>query len=263
MDFTLTTYKRLIQSFLDKGYAIQAFEDFLGHPADGKVLILRHDVDELAYNALKMARLEHQLGVRSTYFFRIVKQSNVPEVIEEIKELGHEIGYHYEDLVLASGDFDKAMDTFRKNLEYFRHFYPVKTICMHGSSSSKYDNRDLWNRYSFSDFGILGEPYISVDFGNVYYISDTGRCWDGFAVRDVVENKIKLKFHTSDQIIQSVEKGNFPEKAMLLAHTLWTDNMFMWIFLWMKETTHNIVKRYSQKSKLVKFFYESLAKLFR
>ena len=31
--------------------------------SDSKFVILRHDVDEIAYNALKIALLEHELGI--------------------------------------------------------------------------------------------------------------------------------------------------------------------------------------------------------
>ena len=118
-DFTLKSYQSLLVAFQQAGYQFQTFEELMTSPVDGKSVTMRHDVDELAWNALKMAQLEHQFGVRATYFFRIVKQSNVPEVIEQIVGLGHEIGYHYEDLALAEGDETKAMKTFEENLNYY------------------------------------------------------------------------------------------------------------------------------------------------
>ena len=42
---------------------------------------------------------------------------------------------------------ERAIEDFRINLEKFREIYPVKTICMHGSTLSKYDNRLLWEKY--------------------------------------------------------------------------------------------------------------------
>ncbi len=74
------------------------------------------------------------------------------------------------------------------NLERLRKLYPVKTICMHGSPLSKYDNRKLWEKHDYKDYGIIGEPYFDVDFSRVLYLTDTGRCWDGFdySVRDKV-----------------------------------------------------------------------------
>ena len=65
---------------------------------------------------------------------------------------------------------------------------------MHGRPLSKYDNRLLWETYSYWDLGIIGEPYFDVDFSKVLYLTDTGRRWDGFdfSVRD------KVKMRRSD-----------------------------------------------------------------
>ena len=38
-------------------------------------------------------------------------------------KLGHEIGYHYEDLALENGNPDKAYNSFCKNLERIREIY--------------------------------------------------------------------------------------------------------------------------------------------
>ena len=128
-DFTLDVYRSLVLAFQRAGYQFHTFEEFASCPAMNNTVVMRHDVDELAWNALKMAKLENKLGIRATYFFRIVKQSNSPEVIEQIVQLGHEIGYHYEDLALCEGDEKRAIASFKENLEYFRKYYPVKS-CM-------------------------------------------------------------------------------------------------------------------------------------
>ena len=50
-----------------------------------------------------MAQLEADMGNRGTYYFRIVPESFDPQIIENIAELGHEVGYHYEDVSLVIG----------------------------------------------------------------------------------------------------------------------------------------------------------------
>ena len=107
-----------------------------------------------------MAELEHELGIQSTYYFR-VPYTFKPDIIGKIRGLGHEVGYHYEVLSKANGDYEKAVELFEQELNEFRKICEVKTICMHGSPLSKYDNRDLWTRYDFRDFGIVGEAYLS------------------------------------------------------------------------------------------------------
>ena len=99
--------------------------------------------------------------------------------------MGHEVSYHYEDLSLSMGDYQKAIALFVNNLSLIRQYYPAKTICMHGSPTSKWDNRDIWDYYNYRDFGIIAEPYFDVDFSTVFYITDTGRSWNNWG------NKLK------------------------------------------------------------------------
>lgn len=263
-DFTLQSYQSLIQAFQQADYQFQTFEEKMTVPCEGKTVVMRHDVDELAGNALKMARLEHELGVRATYYFRVVKQSNVPEVIEEIARLGHEIGYHYEDLVLAEGDEQKAIKLFEEHLSYFRQYYPVRTISMHGSSSSKFDNRLLWQNRHLSDYGLLGEPYLSLDFHKVFYMTDTGFAWDGgkYATRDVVESGFDLKFHTTQQVVGCILEGGCPKQVMILAHTLWTDSLSQWYGLHIREFFRNNLKLLAKKNRFVGELYGRMVKLY-
>ena len=266
-DFSIRKYKELLQSFVTNGYFFMTFGEFCQTDEEKlpeKYIVLRHDVDELACNALIMAQTEANMGVHATYFFRRVKQSDVPSVIQSIVSLGHEVGYHYEDLATAEGNMDVAVASFERNLAYFRQYYPVKTVCMHGSSSSVYDNRDIWKIKTLSDFGLIGEPYLTVDFDKVFYLTDTGYAWDGgkFAVRDVVENKFGLSFHTTDQIIECVKNGDFPSQSMILAHTLWTDSQMQWWKLHVREYVRNRVKYATKHSRLLASMYRVLVKLY-
>ncbi len=96
-DFTLTTYKKLLQGLLNSGYSFQTLQEYIQNPKE-KVVILRHDVDRLPENALKMAHMENTIGIKTSYFFRTVDQVFDETIIEKIVSLGHEIGYHYENL---------------------------------------------------------------------------------------------------------------------------------------------------------------------
>src|SRR6056297_2736710 len=124
MDFTFNIYCQLLQALLVQGFKFQSFAGFLQPPAK-RVVILRHDIDKLPANALKMAQLEHDLGVAASYYFRVVPGVWDAGVMEKITALGHEIGYHYEDLAIAKGDISKAMAHFETQLAQFRNIYPV------------------------------------------------------------------------------------------------------------------------------------------
>ena len=245
-DFTLSTLELLLSTLLKNGYSFVTFEEYLTSKPGGKQIILRHDVDAFAQNSLETAIMEHKLGIKGTYYFRIVKQSNKPKIINAIAELGHEIGYHYEDLAHAHGNKKKAIKSFEKNLAHFRTFYPVKTICMHGSPVSKWDNRTLWEDYDYKKYGIIGEPYFEIDSEKFLYLTDTGRTWDGHkvSVRDKMPlpSPHKFSFNTSFDIIEKADK--LPEQLMITTHPQrWNNNNSRWVMEFVFQNVKNLVKR--------------------
>ena len=266
MDFTLSKYKELLQAFLSEGYEIYAVEDYLTRqPDDEKVLVLRHDVDEKPENALEIARIEFSLGIKSTFYFRIGKISNQPNIIAEIVSLEHELGYHYENLSHCRGDYEKAVIDFKQNLAYFREFYPVKTVCMHGNSKSPFDNKDLWNHIQLSDFGLIGEPYLSFDFDKFYYIKDTGYCFDGgnYVFYDSVESKFDVpSYHTTQDLINGIKNGELPDKILLLVHTLWTDNQLDRFKIEVREFLKSRLKQLLNKNKWLKTQFFNITRHF-
>ena len=254
-DFTLKKYVELLQSLKKSGYRFLTFEQYCLEKEsldDVRFVVLRHDVDLKAENSLATAKIEHSLGVIASYFFRVVEQSNKPVIIKAIAEMGHEIGYHYEDMAICGGNAEKAVEHFEKQLAYFRQFYPVRTICMHGAPRSKFDGRDLWKRYDYHNFGIIGEPYFDVNFSKVFYLTDTGRRWDGFNVslRDKVpiyqDEWVRqgLVFHSTDDITDAIEKKELPKQLMMTTHPQrWTDRREEWLKEKATQSTKNIVKR--------------------
>lgn len=237
MDFTLETYSRLMDTLVSKGYEFTSVEKLNLNKGKKKIVILRHDVDANPENSLRTSIIEHQFGIHGTYYFRIVRESFNKNVIKKIAALGHEIGYHYEDLALAKGDFQKAFELFEKNLQRFEGLYNVKTICMHGSPLSKFDNRLMWHKKHYSDYGIICEPYFDIDFSKVLYLTDTGRRWDGekVSVRDKELNKgytslsSNFKFRSTGDIIRAANNGDLPNQVMLNFHPQrWTNDPLIW-----------------------------------
>jgi len=259
MDFTLNKYAQLVKALKGAGYEFLTFEQYIkqqshsddSSPLPAKFVILRHDVDLKANNSLQTAIVEHSQGAKAVYYFRVIPESNQPEIIKEIASLGHEIGYHYEDMSICGGDTEKAYEHFKKQLEYFRTFYPVKTICMHGAPTSQYDGKDLWKKYNYKELGIIGEPYFDIDFSKMFYLTDTGRMWDGYkvSVRDKIEghqerwNAAGLTYHTTDEVIKAINAGTLPQKLMITTHPQrWTDNKTQWLKEWALQTAKNLIK---------------------
>lgn len=246
MDFTVAIYRKLLQSFIENKYTFQTYSEFVENPLD-KVILLRHDVDDRKNNSLTFARIQNELGIKGTYYFRMVPQSFDENVIKEIYDLGHEVGYHYEDMDFTNGDADKAILLFDEHLKKLRGIVPVSTICMHGSPKSKYDNKDVWKKYNYQDYGIIAEPYFDLNFDQTFYLTDTGRMWDGFkvSVRDKVQTSVKWPtYHSTQQVINAIQSGDFPQQVMMNFHPQrWTDNKVQWIKEGLIQAVKNQVKR--------------------
>ena len=214
------------------------------NPISEQYLLMRHDIDRMPMNALNIARIENEFGIKSTYYFR--KNNNVfcPEILREIEDMGHEIGYHYEVLSKTKEDYEKAIDLFEKELAEFRKICDIKTICMHGRPLSRYDNRDLWKNYDFRDFGIIGEAYLSC--GNeVNYYSDTGRSWSSKNnIRDIMPgNKKTIIADTTDDIIDLI-KNNKLDNIYILTHPeRWSSNNFNWVISYLNDFIFNTGKK--------------------
>ncbi len=246
MDFTLTKYEELLDSLISANYDFQTFEEFLVQPKK-KSIILRHDVDLLPFNSLTFAKIQAKKNINAVYYFRSVPQSWDEYVIKQIAALGHEIGYHYECLTTCKGNEEKGIKDFENNLIKLRKLASVSTICMHGSPMSKYDSRDLWKKYDYKHFNIIGEPYFDVDFLNVLYLTDTGRKWDGGneSVRDKVHSGFDLNFHRTDDIILALKKNKLPNQIMFTFHPQrWSNNIFNWTNELIKQSIKNQIKKY-------------------
>ncbi|GAA4400199.1 hypothetical protein GCM10023187_13120 [Nibrella viscosa] len=246
MDFSLIAYQQLLHALIKAEYRFQTFAEFLQHPLP-RCIILRHDVDLMPANSLRFAHLQHQLGIQGVYYFRAVPESWDESIIRTIAALGHEIGYHYECLTTCRGNMAAGIIDFERNLTALRALASVQTICMHGSPLSPYDSKDLWKVYDYKSYGILGEPYFDVNFNQVFYLTDTGRRWDGdqVSVRDKVKSGFALRFHSTDEIIRAVGNKELPDRIMFTFHPQrWNDNLYYWCRELLLQTVKNLVKKY-------------------
>lgn len=273
MDFNIKIYHKLLKSLLNAGFSFQTYAGFIESTQQKKLVILRHDVDKLPHHSLRFAQIQHSMGITGSYYFRAVPESWNKAVIKEISRLGHEVGYHYENMdtvlnqKIAVNDqdtkrlsapeklIDLAYEDFLVNLEKLNGLTNVKTICMHGSPRAKYDNKAIWEKYNYKELGLLGEPYYDMDFDDFFYLTDTGRRWDGWkvSIRDKVsqqENWIKkgLVFKTTQDIINAANQGELPDKIMFTFHPQrWNSNPYLWTKELVLQNMKNQIKRFLVK----------------
>ncbi len=288
MDFNHSTHTELLKALQSRGFSFLTVSEYAEIKVKDKdeskantFILLRHDVEARYENALQMARIQHSRGIRGTYYFRIYGDNGHAAVIREIAALGHEIGYHYDDLSHCKGDYEKAIKRFEQNLTYLRQFGPVTSATMEGAPLSRYDNRNLWSArpssliphplvtegsrssslvprppslvpiFHYRDFGIQTEPYFDLDFNELFYLTDTGRRWDGWkvSVRDKIpghqERWIKegLVFRGTRELIKAAREGRLPSRIMITVHPQrWNDGLVAWGKELVLQRVKNMVK---------------------
>jgi hypothetical protein len=235
-DFTLDQFKAICLALQEAGYQTMTVAQYMVDVSkSAHVVVLRHDVDRFPGHALRMARMEQHAGICSTYYFRTNPGVFRPNILSDIAHMGHEVGYHYETLAQSNGDYPAALDLFEKELARLRQVCPIQTISMHGSPLSAYDNRDLWKRYDFRQFGLAGEAYLSIDYHHLVYLTDAGRSWaDNLNnLRDRVSGETPPAAPTgvrsSADLINAIREKRFDQICISAHPERWASNTPEWL----------------------------------
>jgi hypothetical protein len=125
--FDVSHYRELLEAAAAGGYRFASF-DKRPEPGD---LFLRHDVDLSLEAALELAELEHDLGVRATYF--LMTESVFYNLLSpvglraqrQLRQWGHAVGLHavHPHLELDSR-FDKVIAWHNPDPEYISEPVP-------------------------------------------------------------------------------------------------------------------------------------------
>lgn len=202
MDFTYQTYRQFLQLAKTQGYQFLAFTDSQRQATADQYILLRHDVDFDIYKALKMAEIEAQEGVQSTYFFMITSSfynlyhHHVIQVIQKIFSLGHSVGLHFDEKSCID---PQNVASFQQSLEdqkkVFEQIYkkPLEIISFHRPS-------ELVVQKNVS-VGV-DHTYLNKFSTDIEYVSDSKRDFKG------------------KDLLSYIESNN-PKKMQVLIHPLW------------------------------------------
>ena len=124
--FTLDHYREIVQLAKDQGFQFILHKDEF--VPERKDIIWRHDVEFSLDIALKMAVIEHGLGVKTTYFFQIhsefynILERYMSDILRDIQLLGHHIDSHYYDVQ----DEETLERTIRQDKKYFEAVFGLE-----------------------------------------------------------------------------------------------------------------------------------------
>ena len=138
--------RELYEDFLAQAKQSHSFvqmRDFLadGPPASSPYVALRHDIDFAPEYSHELAKLEHDAGVRASYFVLVDGQfyspveTSVIRQVREIAELGHEIGLHFDARLAVGPDIGEDV-AMRIEVLSSLAGVPVVSYCQHDPVNS-------------------------------------------------------------------------------------------------------------------------------
>jgi hypothetical protein len=130
-------YRHILRRARERHWLPRVEEVAFG-PVERDFCLIRHDVDITPWAALAMARLEHEEGVATTYYFRLhapfynLLEPAAAGVVQEIARLGHEVGLHYEPGFFLARGLDPLAGT-RRDIRVFEELLGrrTRTIAQH------------------------------------------------------------------------------------------------------------------------------------
>ena len=208
--------------------------------------LIRHDVDRKPGNALKMAEIEAQEGIKSTYYFRVKRGVFKPKIIRKIAALDHEIGYHYEVMDKGKGDIGLAQYHFEKDLKKLRQYADVKTCAMHGNPLTKWDNKAFWEHFNLSHFRLTGEAYLGFKDDTVHYTTDTGRGWNKAKhnIKDKAVGSMENMppMENTNYLMSAIKRQEFADMYLQIHPERWAYSYTDWVIQWGKDKAINFIK---------------------
>lgn len=191
-EFTERHYRKLIQ------LAKENFEmvSFGAAKARKRLILLRHDIDYSVHRACRLAKIEKEEGVISTFFllpgsfFYNIFEAEIRILVTEIIENGHHIGLHFDPttyLISSKYDLEQWL-TFEKNILESLFNVEIKVFSFHNPSG---------NILKYADFKYseMINTYASYFQKNMGYCSDSNGYWRHDRLEDILRQQKYNKLH--------------------------------------------------------------------
>lgn len=220
---TLTRYEVLISEFCNAGYSVSTASNAAATKLFTPFLILRHDVEWSARRAMAMAKIEEDLGIRSTFYFRADTSAFHIPTMQSLQKRGFDIGYHYNVLDRAEGNFVGARNMFIDDLNRFRDNGLTITSCAPHGDPRRNSKLYTYNWELFKQFPtLLGDSNL-LDLGPWGMLFGSQGKYERISDANMRWNRGAMAY---EQIVQSIQANTFPSVFMLIHSDYWSASRF-------------------------------------
>lgn len=169
--FSYDAYCSFLDGIKQEGYKFCGYDNWRG---EKKLIIMRHDIDYSLEDAIPIAEIEANAGVKSTYFvlvrgdcYNIFSRKGM-HALRLLKSMGHEIGLHFDEVACEAGDHVEGILQEARLLGAAAET-EIKSVSMHRPSREALEG----------DWSIPGmeNAYSQEYFRRFKYISDSRMRW--------------------------------------------------------------------------------------
>jgi hypothetical protein len=171
--FTYAHYREIVVAALAAGYRFCSFPE-LAQVRSGTQYScsLRHDCDNDLVAALRLARVERDLGIRSTYFvmlrsamYNLLSPANAA-LVREILGQGHWLGLHFDESVHAGEPLERLSALVDRERQWLTEEFgqSVEVVSFHQPSHKIVEGTLALNCIN---------TYSRQDLAGVHYVSDS------------------------------------------------------------------------------------------
>jgi len=206
-DFTTRKYVELLQ-VAARNYEFIAYPDVTG--CKERFILWRHDCDFSLNRALRLAQLELEQSVKSTYFvnphseFYNIQEKSQTRLIREIIHLGHDIGLHFDAEYYDVKSEDQLSELVEKEATWLSDWFAVEITAF-----SFHNPTEFLLSCEDETYGKRINTYSNFFKNNVGYCSDSNGYWRFRSLGDVLEK-------ADDRCLQVLtHPGWWQEESML------------------------------------------------
>ncbi len=262
-DFTIENYKHLVRLALNY-YTPSSFNSL---KSKNKIILWRHDVDISINRSLRLAQINSELGMKSTFFLSLHSHFYNPfekkqkVKLLEIINLGHDIGLHFDTSFYKIENKFQLENYITCEKEIFANLLSQELVAI-----SFHDPSDSDLKFEDENYSDLVNAYSKKLKDEVKYCSDSNGYWRHEKLEDVIlsnaHKSLQVLIHpewwqesyepprrrlhraaygrarqsmsTTDDAIESLGRKNLRghEEQLLLIKPLLKED-FMWLdFLW-------------------------------
>lgn len=191
MEFTYAAYRALISLLKQKDYQFCGYFDYADKD---QCVIMRHDIDYCVDRAVSLAQVEQEEGICSTYFvllktdFYNPASKRMHDSLRAIKDMGHEIGLHFDETVYQGCEPEKLPELIQKEAGILGDIcgFPIRSFSMHRP------NRVTLEK-SLEIPGLVNS-YGQEFFQEFKYLSDSRRNWRE-PILDIIKRNEHARLH--------------------------------------------------------------------